>query len=83
MLVPPSSDEMLFQGPIALERARFCLDCEAIFTELPGCPSCSSGVIWPLATWLSPTEPRPIMKSRPVLYSPSSHDKAAEGKAVA
>jgi hypothetical protein len=56
-----SSEETLFQGPIALERALFCMDCEVIFTDLAYCPSCSGGVVWPLATWLSPGEPRPIV----------------------
>ena len=39
MLVPMSSDETLFQGSIALERALFCLDCEVIFTALVPQPS--------------------------------------------
>jgi hypothetical protein len=65
MLVPMWSDETLCQGPIALERALFCVDCEVIFTDLACCPSCSGRVVWPLATWLSPGEPRPIVESRP------------------
>jgi hypothetical protein len=83
MPVPRASDETLFQGPIALERALFCLDYEVLFTELPCCPSCSGGAVWPLATWLSPAEPRLIVESRPVRYPPLSDDEAADARAVA
>ena len=83
MLVPRSSDETLFQGPIALEHALFCLDCEAIFTDLPCCPSCSGRVVWPLATWLSPAEPRLSIASRPERHPPLSDSEAADARAVA
>jgi hypothetical protein len=56
MLVPKLSVEILFQGPIALEGALFCLDCEVIFSDLACCPSCLGSGIWPLARWLSPAE---------------------------
>jgi hypothetical protein len=46
-----------FQGPIALEQALFCIECEVIFTDLARCPRCCSDVVWPLAGWLSPTQP--------------------------
>ena len=83
MLVPMSSDEALFQGPIALECALFCLDCEIIFTELACCPSCSGRVVWPLAKWLSPGEPRPIVESLPAGGPPVSNHAAADTRAVA
>ena len=65
MQLAMSCDEILFQGPIALERALFCLDCEVIFTGLTGCPSCSGSGVWPLAQWLSPTQPSLFVESRP------------------
>jgi hypothetical protein len=78
MLDPTLSDETLFQGPIALERALFCVDCEVIFTDHARCPSCSREVVWPLAKWLSPGEPRLIVESLPASGPPvSDHD--AEG----
>jgi hypothetical protein len=83
MLVPMSSEETLFQGPIALERALFCVDCEVIFTDLACCPSCSGQVVWPLATWLSPGEPRPIVESLPVGCPPVSDRAAEDTRAVA
>jgi hypothetical protein len=51
------SAELPFQGPIALERALFCIECEVIFTDLARCPRCCGEVIWPLAGWLSPAQP--------------------------
>ena len=59
-----------FQGPIALERALFCLGCEAIFTGALRCPQCTGETVWPLteflffiavlaAEWLRPTGPSP------------------------
>jgi hypothetical protein len=56
MPVSPESDEILFEGPIALEDALFCLDCEVIFTSLTRCPSCNGTAVWPLARWLSPAQ---------------------------
>lgn len=49
--------ELPYQGPIALERALFCIECEVIFTDFGRCPRCCSEVVWPLAGWLSPTQP--------------------------
>jgi hypothetical protein len=66
MQLPMSSDEILFQGPIALERALFCLDCEVIFSGLKSCPSCSGSSMWPLAQWLSPAQPSLLVESRPL-----------------
>jgi hypothetical protein len=83
MLVPMSSDETLFQGPIALERALFCLDCEVIFTDHSCCPSCSGRMIWALAKWLSPGGPRLIVESRPAGFPPVSHNGAEDTRAVA
>jgi hypothetical protein len=83
MQVPLVSDESLWQRPIALERALFCLDCEVIFTAVASCPSCSSKVVWPLARWLSPGEPRLIPESRPAGGSPVSEPEAADAKAAA
>jgi hypothetical protein len=83
MLEAMSSDETLFQGLIALKHALFCLDCEVIFTNDACCPSCSSGVVWPLAKWLSPGEPRPIVESLPAGGPPVSNRAAAHTRAVA
>jgi hypothetical protein len=58
------------QGPIALERALFCLGCEAIFTGASRCPQCTGETVWPLteflffmavlaAEWLRSTGPSP------------------------
>jgi hypothetical protein len=83
MLVPMSSDETLFQGPIALECALFCLDCEIIFTDLASCPSCSGRMVWPLAKWLSPGEPRLIVESLPAGCPSVSDNEAEDPRAVA
>lgn len=83
MLDPTLSDETLFQGPIALERALFCLDCEVIFTDHACCPSCSRRAVWPLAKWLSPGEPRLIVESMPAGGPPVSDDQAEAARAVA
>ena len=83
MLAPMSSDETLFQGPIALERALFCLDCEVIFTDHACCPSCSGRVVWPLATWLSPGEPCLTVESRPAGCPPVSDHDAEDPRVVA
>jgi hypothetical protein len=82
MLVPMWSDETLRQGPIALERALFCLDCEVIFTDHACCPSCSGRVVWPLATWLSPGAPRPSVASLPAGGPPVSDRHAEDTRAV-
>jgi hypothetical protein len=58
------------QGPIALERALFCLGCEAIFTGASRCPECTGETVWLLteflffisvlaAEWLRSTGPSP------------------------
>ena len=36
------------QGPISLERALFCLGCEAIFTGASRGPQCTGETVWPL-----------------------------------
>jgi hypothetical protein len=41
-----------FQGPISLERALFCLGCEAIFTGASRCPQCTGETVWPLTEFL-------------------------------
>jgi hypothetical protein len=66
MLVPIVSNESLFQGPIVLVRALFCVDCEVIFTGLASCPSCNGRSVWPLAPWLSPAQPHRLLESRTV-----------------
>ena len=40
------------QGPMSLERALFCLGCEAIFTGTSRGPQCTGETVWPLAEWL-------------------------------
>jgi hypothetical protein len=58
------------QGPISLERALFCLGCEAIFTGASRWPECTGETVWPLteflffiavlaAEWLRSTGPSP------------------------
>jgi hypothetical protein len=83
MQVPLVSDESLFQGPIALERALFCLDCEVIFTDHACCPSCSGRVVWPLAKWLSPGEPSLMLETMPAGGPPVSDHGIADARAVA
>ncbi len=83
MLVPMLSDETLFQGPIALERALFCLDCEVIFTALACCPSCSGRVVWPLAKWLSPEKLSLIVEPMPPGCPVVSHSEAEDARAAA
>jgi hypothetical protein len=83
MLVPMVSDESPYQGPIALARALFCLDCEVIFTDLAYCPSCRGRVVWPLAKWLSPAEPCVLIQSRPVDSPPVFDHDAKDARAVA
>jgi hypothetical protein len=41
------SAESLFQGPIVLDRALFCVDCEVIFTGLASCPIRNGSSVWP------------------------------------
>lgn len=41
------------KGQIALEEARFCVECELIFAGTFHCPRCGGEVVWPLAQWLS------------------------------
>jgi hypothetical protein len=41
-----------FQGPISLERALFCLGCEAILTGASRCPQCTGETVWPLTEFL-------------------------------
>jgi hypothetical protein len=65
MQLPMVSDDILCQGPIMLDQALFCLDCEVIFAGLASCPSCSGRVVWPLAQWLSPAPPHPPVESSP------------------
>src|SRR5882724_7636224 len=40
------------QGPISLERALFCLGCEAICTGASRCPQCTGETVWPLTELL-------------------------------
>jgi hypothetical protein len=79
----PSPHEVPFEGPIALERALFCLDCEMIFTDLACCPSCSSSAVWSLAQWLAPAQPSVRAESPPVGCPPVSDCEAEDSKAVA
>jgi hypothetical protein len=81
--VSPSLREVPFEGPIALERALFCLDCEMIFTDLACCPSCSSTAVWSLAQWLAPAQPSVGAGSLPVGCPPVSACEAEGSKAVA
>jgi hypothetical protein len=83
MQLPMGSDEILFQGPIMLDRALFCLDCEVIFAGLASCPSCRGRVVWPLAQWLSPAQPHLPVESMPVGCSPSSDPATEDTRAVA
>jgi hypothetical protein len=41
------------EGQIALEEARFCVECELIFADTFHCPRCGGEAVWPLAQWLS------------------------------
>jgi hypothetical protein len=83
MQLPMGSDDILFQGPIMLARALFCLDCEVIFTGLASCPSCSGRVVWPLAQWVSPAPPHLPVESRLVGCPPPSDHDAEGARAVA
>lgn len=83
MQLPMSRDEILFQGPIALDRALFCLDCEVIFTGLTSCPSCSASSVWPLAQWLSPVQPSLLAESRPSGCPPLSDHEMEDTRAIA
>jgi hypothetical protein len=68
--------EVPSQGPIALKRALFCIECEVIFTDLAHCPRCCSDVVWPLAGWLSPAQPAELRTSIPIatMYPTTSAD---------
>jgi hypothetical protein len=83
MPVSPESDEILFEGPIALEDALFCLDCEVIFTSLTRCPSCNGTAVWPLARWLSPAQLGRAAESVPVSGLCTAMAAAADSKAAA
>jgi hypothetical protein len=37
------------EGQMALQHARFCLDCELIFAGTACCPRCGDKLVWPLA----------------------------------
>jgi hypothetical protein len=60
------------QGPIALKRALFCIECEVIFTDLAHCPRCCSDVVWPLAGWLSPALPDELRTPAPIATIPAT-----------
>jgi hypothetical protein len=81
MLIATLSKAIPFQGPIALERALFCLDCEVIFTGLTSCPSCSGSSVWPLAPWVSPAPSHRPVQSR-LANSPPRSDRAREATRV-
>jgi hypothetical protein len=83
MLEPMLSDTMVFQGPMRLADTLFCLDCEVMFTSLESCPSCAGSAIWPLAAWLSPSQPHLFIASTPVGAPPRSDPAAKDAKAVA
>jgi hypothetical protein len=83
MQLPMMSDDILFQGPIMLDRALFCLDCEVIFMGLASCPSCRGRVVWPLAQWLSPAPPPLPIESRHVGCPPPSDHDVEGARAVA
>jgi hypothetical protein len=83
MLQPMLSDTMLSHEPMRLADALFCLDCEVMFTSLESCPSCAGSAIWPVAAWLSPSQPHLSIASTPV-GAPLRSDPATEdAKAVA
>jgi hypothetical protein len=83
MTVPYISDEIEFQGPIALECALFCLDCEVIFTSVARCPSCGGAAVWPLARWLSLAQPGLADEAPPADCRSASDPSAAESMAAA
>jgi hypothetical protein len=51
MQQPMLSDATVFDGPMRLADALFCVDCEVLFTSLESCPSCAGSAIWPVAAW--------------------------------
>jgi hypothetical protein len=83
MPMPYGADEILFQGPIALECALFCLDCEVIFTSVARCPSCSGTAVWPLSRWLSPAQPGLTAEPVPLGCLSTADDSATGSKAAA
>ena len=83
MLEPMLSDTMVFQGPMRLADTLFCLDCEVMFTSLESCPSCAGSAIWPVAAWLSPSQPYLSIASPPVGAPLRSDPAAKDARAVA
>jgi hypothetical protein len=57
LTVPISPREIPLRGPIALESALFCVECEVIFIGPSCCSHCSRESVWPLAEWLRPARP--------------------------
>jgi hypothetical protein len=51
MQQPMLSDATVFDGPMRLADALFCVDCEVLFTSLESCPSCAGSAIWPVSAW--------------------------------
>jgi hypothetical protein len=47
------SDGCWSEGQIALEEARFSIECELMFAGMFHCPRCGGEMVWPLAEWLS------------------------------
>jgi hypothetical protein len=83
MQQPMLSDTMVFDGPMRLADALFCVDCEVMFTNLESCPSCAGSAIWPIAAWLSPPRPHLSIASTPGGAPPRSDPAAEDAKAVA
>jgi hypothetical protein len=83
MQLPMWSDEILFQGPIMLDCALFCLDCEVMCAGLASCPSGRGRVVWPLAPWVSPAQPQLPVESSPVGCPPSPDPATEDTRAVA
>jgi hypothetical protein len=71
------------QGPMRLADAWCCLDCEVLFTSLESCPSCAGSAIWPVAAWLSPSQPHLSLASTPAGAPLRSDPAAKDAKAVA
>jgi hypothetical protein len=83
MQQPMLSNKMVFHGPMRLADTWLCLDCEVMFTSLEHCPSCAGSAIWPVAAWLSPSQPHLSLASIPVGAPPRSDPAAEDAKAVA
>jgi hypothetical protein len=73
--------EFPYQGPIALERALFCIECEVIFTDLARCPRCCSEVVWPLAGWLSPAQPD-LLETPALMAAAGVHNSTEPAEAM-